>query len=287
AIIAILAILTAGGAYVPLDPTHPTDRINAVLTDCGARVVVDEAMVTACADGQDPGAPENVVDADNLAYVIYTSGSTGVPKGVLIEHRSVSAFIDGVQDLFSLSTADRFIQFASLGFDVSVFEIFGSLLSGARLYVVDDDERRSLDALDKVLVEQQITVIDLPPALMELLRRDRYLRGGDHISFLTQGYPACRFTEPHENYAHQHQDVRVENGVQFGDLPEFCDFAFTARVARVNAAVLWSLANAPGTPKNVRIDTSQLTNSTTLTWTRGTEPDLAGYEVVWRETTSS
>ncbi|GAB3886017.1 hypothetical protein GCM10029964_049620 [Kibdelosporangium lantanae] len=174
AIIAILAILTAGGAYVPLDPTHPTDRINAVLTDCGARVVVDEAMVTACADGQDPGAPENVVDADNLAYVIYTSGSTGVPKGVLIEHRSVSAFIDGVQDLFSLSTADRFIQFASLGFDVSVFEIFGSLLSGARLYVVDDDERRSLDALDKVLVEQQITVIDLPPALMELLRPDRY-----------------------------------------------------------------------------------------------------------------
>jgi hypothetical protein len=120
-----------------------------------------------------------------------------------------------------------------------------------------------------------------------IYRRDRYLRGGDHISFLTQGYPACRFTEPHENYAHQHQDVRVENGVQFGDLPEFCDFAFTARVARVNGATLWSLANAPGTPRNVRIDTSQLTNSTTLTWTRGPEPDLAGHEVVWRETTSS
>jgi hypothetical protein len=79
----------------------------------------------------------------------------------------------------------------------------------------------------------------------------------------------------------------VENGVQFGDLPEFCDFAFTARVARVNGATLWSLANAPGTPRNVRIDTSQLTNSTTLTWTRGPEPDLAGHEVVWRETTSS
>ncbi|TCO65857.1 M20/M25/M40 family metallo-hydrolase [Actinocrispum wychmicini] len=118
-------------------------------------------------------------------------------------------------------------------------------------------------------------------------RRDRYLRGGDHISFLTQGYPACRFTEPHENFAHQHQDVRVENGVQFGDLPEFCDFAFTARVARVNGAVLWSLASAPGTPKGVKIDTSQLTNQSTLLWTRGTEPDLAGYEIVWRETTDS
>jgi Zn-dependent M28 family amino/carboxypeptidase len=117
-------------------------------------------------------------------------------------------------------------------------------------------------------------------------RRDRYLRGSDHISFLAQGYPAARFTEPAENFAHQHQDVRVENGVQFGDLPEFCDFDYIAGVARVNAATLWSLAQGPGTPKNVRIITANLTNSTTLRWNRGTEADLAGYEVVWRETTS-
>jgi hypothetical protein len=64
-----------------------------------------------------------------------------------------------------------------------------------------------------------------------IYRRDRYLRGGDHISFLEQGYPAARFTEPNEDFAHQHQDVRVENGVQFGDLPEFCDFPYIARVA--------------------------------------------------------
>jgi peptidase M28-like protein len=119
-----------------------------------------------------------------------------------------------------------------------------------------------------------------------IYRRDRYLRGGDHISFLTQGYPGARFTEPHENYAHQHQDVRVENGVQFGDLIEFCDFAFTARVCKVNVASLWSMANAPGTPKNVFILTAQLTNDTDLVWDRGSEPDLAGYEVVWRETTA-
>jgi hypothetical protein len=116
-------------------------------------------------------------------------------------------------------------------------------------------------------------------------RRDRYLRGSDQISFLQKHWPAGRFTEPAENFAHQHQDVRVENGVQFGDLPEFCDFGFIARVARVNGATLWSLALAPGTPKNVRIITANLTNSTTLRWNRGTEPDLAGYEVVWRETT--
>jgi hypothetical protein len=117
-------------------------------------------------------------------------------------------------------------------------------------------------------------------------RRDRYLRSSDHVSFLQQGYPAARFTEPRENFNHEHQDVRVENGVQFGDLPEFCDFEFIARVTRVNAAALWSLAQGPGTPKNARIQAQVLTNTSTLQWTRGTEPDLAGYEVVWRESTA-
>src|SRR6478672_1129601 len=91
-------------------------------------------------------------------------------------------------------------------------------------------------------------------------RRDRYLRGSDHISFQSHGWPAARFTEPRENFNHEHQDVRVENGVQFGDLPQFCDFDFIARVTRVNAAALWSLAQGPGTPKNVRIQATVLTN---------------------------
>jgi hypothetical protein len=117
-------------------------------------------------------------------------------------------------------------------------------------------------------------------------RRDRYLRGSDHIPFLQNGYPAGRFTEPAEIFAHEHQDTRVENGVQFGDLVEFCDFPYIARVARVNLATLWSLAQAPGTPLGVRIDTTQLTNQSTLFWQQGTEPDLAGYEVLWRETSA-
>ncbi|WP_405536054.1 M20/M25/M40 family metallo-hydrolase [Streptomyces sp. NBC_00075] len=118
-------------------------------------------------------------------------------------------------------------------------------------------------------------------------RRDRYRRGGDHIPFLERGYPAARFTEPTEDFAHQHQDVRVdETGKQYGDLPEFCDFPYIARVARVNAAALWTLAQAPGTPRGAKILTSTLTNATQLVWARGTEPDLAGYEIVWRETTS-
>ena len=117
-----------------------------------------------------------------------------------------------------------------------------------------------------------------------IYRRDRYLRGGDQIPYLERGYPAARFTEPNENFAHQHQDVRVENGQQFGDLPQFCDFAYIARVARVNGAALWSLATGPGTPKDVGINTANLTNDTELSWAANTEADLARYEVVWRPT---
>jgi hypothetical protein len=79
----------------------------------------------------------------------------------------------------------------------------------------------------------------------------------------------------------------VENETQFGDLIDFVDFAFLERVAKVNAATFWSLAKGPGTPKNLKILTAALTNDTDLAWTRGTEPDLAGYEVVWRETTDA
>jgi Peptidase family M28 len=123
-------------------------------------------------------------------------------------------------------------------------------------------------------------------------RRDRYLRGSDHISFQQQGYPAARFTEPRENFNHEHRDVAVINGVQFGDLAEFVDFEYTARVAKVNGAALWSLATNPGTPKNLQIHTTPPVgfagiNTTTLTWDANTEPNLAGYEVLMRETTAA
>jgi Zn-dependent M28 family amino/carboxypeptidase len=122
--------------------------------------------------------------------------------------------------------------------------------------------------------------------VMMVYRRDRYLRGGDHIPFLERGYAAVRFTEPNEDYHHQHQNVRVESGVQYGDLPEFDDFAYIAQVARINAANLAALALAPATPKSVSIVTARLTNDTDLKWAANTELDLAGYEIVWRDTTS-
>lgn len=120
-----------------------------------------------------------------------------------------------------------------------------------------------------------------------IYRRDRYLRGGDHIPFLEQGYPAARFTEPNENYDHQHQDVRTADGKQIGDLPRFVDFPYTARVARVNLATMAGLAAAPSTPRGVKIDTSDLSVDTTLFWTPNTEPDFDHYELLWRPTTAA
>jgi hypothetical protein len=120
-----------------------------------------------------------------------------------------------------------------------------------------------------------------------IYRRDRYGRGGDHIPFLERGFAAVRFTEPDEDYTHQHQNVRVENGVQYGDLPEYVDFNYTANVARVNLIALGSLANAPAKPKNVGIVTSRLTNDTDLKWDANDDADIAAYEVVWRDTTAA
>jgi Zn-dependent M28 family amino/carboxypeptidase len=118
-----------------------------------------------------------------------------------------------------------------------------------------------------------------------MYRRDRYLRGGDHIPFLERGFTAVRITEADEDYTHQHQNVRTENGVFYGDTPEYVDFDYVANVARVNLIGLASLASAPAKPKNVGIVTARLTNDTDLKWDANTDADLAGYEVVWRDTT--
>src|SRR5687767_2337772 len=122
--------------------------------------------------------------------------------------------------------------------------------------------------------------------VMMVYRRDRYGRGGDHIPFLERGYPAVRFTEVNEDFRHQHQNVRIENGVQYGDLPQFVDFAYVANVARVNAASLAMLALAPSRPKGVTILSARLSHDTDLRWEANKEPDFAGYEIVWRDTTA-
>jgi hypothetical protein len=118
-----------------------------------------------------------------------------------------------------------------------------------------------------------------------IFRRDRYLRGGDHSSFNQEGFPAVRFTEWREDFNHQHQDVRVENGVQYGDMLQYVDSDYVAKVARLNAAAMATLAAAPPPPEKVRIVTKELDNNTTLHWTAGSgAPAATAYEIVWRET---
>ena len=118
-------------------------------------------------------------------------------------------------------------------------------------------------------------------------RRDRYLRGGDHIPFVERGFTAVRFTEPNEDYDHQHQNVRTENGTFYGDTLEFVDFDYVANVTKINAASLARLALAPARPKNVGMVTTRLGNDTELKWDAAAESDIAGYEIVWRDTTSA
>jgi len=125
-----------------------------------------------------------------------------------------------------------------------------------------------------------------PSSVKPLLvfRLDRFLRGGDHYSFNQQGFAGVRFTEFREDYNHQHQNVRTENGIEYGDLPKFVNFDYVAEVARLNAASLASLAAGPAPPARVKMLTKELENDTHLTW----EPSAgaASYEVVWRATSS-
>ncbi|MBS1525055.1 MAG: M28 family metallopeptidase [Bacteroidetes bacterium] len=147
----------------------------------------------------------------------------------------------------------------------------------------NDSPSRELSRYMKETAERYVDQLDVKL----IYRRDRYLRGGDHIPFQQEGYTAVRITEMNEDYARQHQTIRTENGVDYGDLPDFVDFNYVQKVARMNLSVLANLASAPAEPQNVGIVTSGLTNSTQLKWeapATGKKP--AGYYVLMRETTS-
>ena len=118
-----------------------------------------------------------------------------------------------------------------------------------------------------------------------VFRLDRYLRGGDHFSFNQQGYAAVRFTEFREDYHHEHQNVRTENRIEYGDALKFVNFDYVASVARLNAATLASLASAPAPPAKVHLLTKELENDSTLTW-ESSGAAAVGYEVLWRATSS-
>lgn len=123
-------------------------------------------------------------------------------------------------------------------------------------------------------------------ALRLIYRLDRFGRGSDHTPFFLRGYPAVRISETHEDYTRQHQDVRVEEGVLYGDVPDAVDFSYTARITGVNAAAAASLSWAPPPPRNVRVR-GAVQPHTTLRWEVDEAPELAGYRVYWRDPMSA
>ncbi len=144
----------------------------------------------------------------------------------------------------------------------------------------NDGKARTLARYTKEIGERYVDNLEV----VMIYRNDRFLRGGDHTPFVQKGFPAVRITEMNENYEHQHQDVRNEKGIKYGDVAEAMDFEYLRKNTAMNLATLSNLAKAPATVQNLTIDTKNLTNSTTLFWQTPKSGKVKGYYVLMRET---
>ena len=226
-VIEILATLKAGGAYIPLDPSYPKERLSYVLDDARPLVLLAHEAVEArlpshatkviYLDGlwerlaqEDAENLPNTASPDTLAYVIYTSGSTGKPKGVLITHYNVAQLFQSSYSKFNFDSRDVWTQFHSYSFDFSVWEIFGALLYGGRLVIVDYWVSRSPEAFYRLLTDSRVTVLSqTPSAFMQLMRVDGAEAAGLELRVVIFGGEAL---DPRslKNWYERHGDARPE-----------------------------------------------------------------------------
>ena len=215
-------------------------------------------------------------------------GSTNVAKRAKAENWNVDAMLnnDIVGNTHGMETDlkdNRSVRVFSEGLPSVAAGNAKQVASLIGLGGENDSPSRELARYVKEVAERYVDQLDVKL----IYRRDRYLRSGDHVPFLMQGFTAVRFTEMNEDFHRQHQDVRTENGVDYGDLPDFVDYNYVQKVARMNLSVLANLAMAPAEPQNVGVVTSDLTNKTVLKWdapATGKKP--VGYYVLMRETIS-
>lgn len=212
-------------------------------------------------------------------------GSTNVAKRAKTEGWQVDAMLnnDIVGNTYGMETGlkdNRSVRIFSDGVPTAATEKEIAALKS--LGGENDGTSRQLARYVKEIGERYVDQLDV----RLIYRTDRYLRGGDHLPFLEQGFAAVRITEMNEDFNRQHQDVRKENGVDYGDLPDFADYDYIQKVARMNLSVLANLASAPQRPQNVGVITSDLTNKTKLKWDAPKGKAPAGYYILMRETIS-
>jgi Zn-dependent M28 family amino/carboxypeptidase len=166
---------------------------------------------------------------------------------------------------------------------ISVLDTGRNATTLRNLGLENDSRSRQLARYVKETGERYVENLEV----VLVYRSDRFLRGGDHSPFQQRGYTAVRITEMNENYNHQHQDLRTEKGVVYGDLPEFMDFEYLRKNTGINLSTLANLAKAPSEPQAVAVEVRNLTNTTTLNWKAPKSGSVKGYFILMRETTSA